>query len=333
MFLVTNRAIDRRASGLDRLRSIPSDCGPNELRVVEARRRDGRWAVRLLPDRADRHMTRVIRRAIKLPTGAPLRASQYAAAQTMAAARRSGRNVLLFVHGYNNNVRSVLDRMRRLEQLYGVIAIGFSWPANGGGNVIEEFNGLVSYRSDKRDARASAGAFDRMLVKMHTMLQSIDLDRRGNCPLRVSLLLHSMGNYLYKCVLSSSAYASRELMLFDNVVLCAADVNNAGHAEWVDRICVRNRVYVTINEDDYALRVSRLKFGDTQRARLGQWPHQLDSAQATYVHVTDRPGVGDSHTYFEGPAIENADVYRFFHDAMNGRRARMMNVDHAQDSA
>jgi len=321
MFIVTNRAIDASADGLEQFRNVPSERGPNELRVAKATRTGSNWQVKLLPDRLDGLRDRTARRVLNIAEATPRRAGHHAAARIIDDARRFGRNILLFVHGYNNDMRSMLERMHRLAELYDVEVIGFSWPANGGGNFIDDINGLISYQSDKRDARASAGAFDRLLAKMHELLQMIDPEQRERCPLTVNLLLHSMGNYLYKCVLSSSAYASPDLMLFDNVVLCAADVNNADHAEWIDRIRVRNRVYVTINEDDYALRASRMKFGDAQRARLGQWPHKLNSAQATYVNITDLPFVGDSHTYFEGPAIENADVQRFFHDALNGRRA------------
>lgn len=78
-----------------------------------------------------------------------------------AGARPNGRNLLLFVHGYNNDMTDVLDRAERLEQNFGVEVIVFSWPANGGG-----LHGVLSYKSDKRDALASVGAFNRVLEKL-----------------------------------------------------------------------------------------------------------------------------------------------------------------------
>ena len=45
----------------------------------------------------------------------------------------AGKNLLLFVHGYNNDMTDVLNRAEKLEMNYGVEVVFFSWPANGGG--------------------------------------------------------------------------------------------------------------------------------------------------------------------------------------------------------
>ena len=48
-------------------------------------------------------------------------------------------------------------------------------------------------------------------------------------------------------------------------------------------------LHITINEDDHALRVSRMKPGEQQLARLGHYVRGLDSRQAVYV---DNPPFG-----------------------------------------
>ena len=88
--------------------------------------------------------------------------------------------------------------------------------------------------------------------------------------------------------------------MFDNVVLAAADANNQRHANWVDLINVRHRVYVAINENDYALRASRMKLGDAQLARLGHYTRELNAERATYIDFTDTDRVGNAHSYFIG---------------------------------
>ena len=218
----------------------------------------------------------------------------------------------------------------------------FSWPANGGGA-----SGALDYKSDKKDARASIGALDRVLDKMGEYLQMLreeELERirddahhrfpndaetrdeflaraiQEDCPFRVSLMLHSMGNYLFKQLLKSTLYSADEL-LFDNVVMVAADTNNKRHREWIDRIEFRNRLYVTINENDSALKLSRMKGGSEQRARLGHFPYELDSRRAVYIDVTDASRVGDSHAYFEGDSLQNDIVRKFFNEALNGKVA------------
>src|SRR5262249_52410188 len=133
-----------------------------------------------------------------------------------------------------------------------------------------------------------------------------------------NLLFHSMGNYIYKNYMSSSTYSGNRLV-FDNVIMASADANNPGHPEWVDRIQCRKRGYITINENDIALRASRMKAGEEQQARLGHWPYNLDSRRAVYVNFTSADGVGDSHAYFEGdPVRKNPKVKGFFDTALNG---------------
>ena len=191
----------------------------------------------------------------------------------------------------------------------------------------------------------SVGAFDRAILKMDEYVQELNSERVArievdatvahgdnadawdghftaemmkDCPFTLNLVLHSMGNYIYKNYMSSTTYRGDKLV-FDNVVLAAADANNPGHAAWVDKIQCRKRVYVTINENDIALRASRMKAGEEQQARLGHWPYELDSRRAVYVNFTAAQEVGDSHAYFEGKAAEkNPEVFRFFGLALNG---------------
>lgn len=68
--------------------------------------------------------------------------------------------------------------------------------------------------------------------------------------------------------------------LFDNILLVAADTNNKAHESWVNKIVVQNRVYIVINEDDFALVASRAKLDDKQPARLGHFVQNLIAEQA-----------------------------------------------------
>ncbi|MFK7961973.1 MAG: alpha/beta hydrolase [Phycisphaerales bacterium] len=352
MFVITNRQLHAGRKGLARLGHRPNEAGPNELRVVQARRRGRSWSINILPDR----LTARYRTAIDLParptarernSGKEYFASHYAAQMIFDRVNPQergveGRNLVFFVHGYNNDLKAVLDRAEAFEQQYGVECLVFSWPANGGG-----LRGVTSYLSDKRDAQASAPAFNRVLEKMHDALVGYNNDsheriaRRAvsrfpndraeqlryvaermerRCPFRVTMVAHSMGNYVLKQALRTTTTAADRL-IFDNVVLAAADTNNLDHGLWVDRLNVRNRVYVTINEDDFALGASRMKIGDQQLARLGHSVSQLNSVRAFYVDFTGAPDVGRSHAYFEGSTAEHPAIRAFFHRAFNGERA------------
>jgi esterase/lipase superfamily enzyme len=339
MFIITNRRVVPGARGLDQLGSTVNEKGPNELRVARVTGRAGAWDLEILDDELDEAR----KREIGMDPSQPAYASQYAAFKTFERVRKQKKHLVLFVHGFNNDIEAVVSRCMSLERTYGVVTAAFSWPANGGGA-----RGVVDYLSDKSDARISAGALDRTLDKMHAYLrdysrrladlvrarahkkhaadhekrdEAITTECENACPFTINLMLHSMGNYLFKGVMESSAYRANRHLLFDNVLMVAADTNNHDHAEWVDRIPCRNRLYVTINEDDAALFASRAKIGEEQRERLGHSVNGLNSRQAVYVNFTDARHVRGSHAYFEGDALKNPTVKRFFALALNGDRA------------
>lgn len=348
MFLITNRAVDDTKKGIDALGDIPNPKGPLELRMAEATRHGKGWRVSILPDICTPAMLRsagIKPQQDAQGRAAPVYASRYVAYKLLLQLKaRHKKNkappaLALFVHGYNNDVAAVLDRAQGFEDLYGVEVVAFTWPANGGG-----IGGALSYRSDKRDALASVGAFDRAIVKLDQYLKEMNGERVARienaatgkhgddaaawdenfaremmreCPFTVNLILHSMGNYLFKHYMSSSTYSGNRLV-FDNIVMAAADANNAGHVGWVDRVQCRKRVYITINENDVALQASRMKAGEEQKARLGHWPYELDSRRAVYVNFTSAAKVGDSHAYFEGRPLQNASIRKFFRLALNG---------------
>lgn len=105
----------------------------------------------------------------------------------------------------------------------------------------------------------------------------------------------------------------------------AADANNKNHANWVERIDVRNRVNIVINEKDSALKASRIKPGDEQLARLGHYTNKLNSDNAYYIDITGVDHVGFEHTYFKGDAVKkNAALKQMFHERFNGRSVEQM---------
>ncbi len=251
-------------------------------------------------------------------------------------------HLLLYVHGFNNDLEAVLNRAEKLQHNFNVEVIIFSWPANGGG-----VKGVLSYKSDKADALASVGAFNRVLERLQLLVAKLNAeyvaeleqeteqkysqdaekwDRyfsravAARCPFTINLMLHSMGNYLYKHLLSSSVYSGNQL-IFDNIIMVAADTNNEDHARWVDKIQCRNRLYITLNEHDAALRASRMKMGEKQKARLGHYLRRLEAKTASYINFTDQPQVGNSHAYFEDNALHNPKVRHFFQLAFHGQSA------------
>jgi len=371
MFVVTNRNLEPERKGLEQFGPRVNSRGPNELRMVEVTRARGGWKVEIVPDKLDDDPEgRWCERAgiddawlqqMGFDPAQPVYGSSYVAKRVLdrvtpgrGGRGGSGRHLLVFVHGFNNDIKDVVERAAAFEKNYRVEVLAFSWPANGGGAT-----GVASYRSDKNDSKASVGALDRMLAKLNDMMRRFnaswvaqiiaraearhpdnaqaarELAARTidqGCPFTVNLVAHSMGNYLLKHMLLSTSSMGTGL-IFDNVVLASADTNNPEHALWVERIRARRRVFVTINENDSALRLSRMKLGETQLARLGHYPYELFARGTVYVDFTNAPKVADSHAYFEGLALENARIKRFFKEAFTGLDAeRQLAYDDARNA-
>lgn len=300
MYVVTNRNLQPNAEPRHRFGPNFNELGPNELRLAEANKIDGQWQVNILEDR----MTY---------DGREMWASEAAFLMAQHRMRDTKTNCLFFVHGFNTDFDSALESAYAIQQIYNIEVVLFTWPSNGGGA-----GGLLSYRDDKRDATLSVNALDRCLEKLiGYFTQYADLA----CKQRFSLAMHSMGNYLFKSLLKSSVYQG-ETLLFDNIVMLAADVNNYDHAKWVDRIQYRNRLIITINEDDTALFASRAKSGEQQKARLGHWLRNLTAEQATYLDFTGAQYVKKSHNYFSDESVlRNARIKKVFEIAFNGGKA------------
>jgi len=157
----------------------PNNLGPNELRLVKVIKRGSGYSTELLEDRLAPSEVEALKQRHALKTVDPLApwyASLRVACELMARAQQEQRHVLVYVHGYNNDMADVLKTAEELEALYKVIVIPFSWPANGGGPV----SGTAAYLDDKRDARVSTDALNRFVEKAefyHALLTESYRDR------------------------------------------------------------------------------------------------------------------------------------------------------------
>lgn len=355
MYLITNRSLSN-SNTIKAFGKKPNPSGPNELRLVKVEKRGNSWRVKALADKLTKAKVKELKTEFKLDIdiNSDWHSSLEVACQIFEKARTEKRAILFFVHGYNNDVSDVLKAADELESLYNVIAIPFTWPANGGGAI----SGTASYLSDKSDARASAGALNRTIGKIqsfHLMLTAglkkrlhkIAIRKHPNnpeaaaehfvsltekeCPVTINLLCHSMGNYVLKHTLTTNENNTSKLV-FDNICLVAADTNNQNHSDWVGKLDTRKRVYIAINENDGALRASRIKPGNEQRARLGHYTKELTSPNAHYIDLTKSDAVGSKHGYFKGDAIQsNANLKELFNQMFNGQTAEHL-LDYRTDN-
>jgi esterase/lipase superfamily enzyme len=300
MYVITNRNLQPNESPVKRFGENFNVLGPNELRLVEANKINGSWQVDVLPDRITYE-------------GQEMWASEAAFLQGQKRMCATSTHCLFFIHGFNTDFEGGLEIGHRIKELYKIEVVVFSWPSNGGG-----LSGVASYKADQRDAALSVNALDRCFEKLAAYFQK---HAATACGQKFSLAMHSMGNYLFKRLLQSSIYQG-ETLLFDNIILLSADVNNKDHAEWVDRVKHRNHLFITINEDDFALAAARAKDGEQQQARLGHWLKSLNSRNAFYINFTDAQFIEAAHNYFsDNDPLKNPRVKQFFQTAFNGGRA------------
>lgn len=298
IYLVTNRNVLRSKNNKEiGFGKVFNEKAPDELRLARVTGTPKNWKMEVIPEPRK---------------GNP--PSKKLFVELLKRMRKNNRHCLFFVHGFNNVVKDVVERCMNFQKAFDVEVIAFSWPADEG------LRGATNYRSQKHEAKLSVNALDRCLEKLNEYLTEYLMKNEGErCELTFNLALHSMGNYLLKNLMNSSVYEG-ETLIFDNVILMAADANNEDHAQWVDRLQHRTRIYITINENDQALAAAGLKFGKLQKARLGRYTKNLLSTKAVYLDFTHADGVGSKHAYFEGALLEdNTDIKDIFEKMFNGQ--------------
>lgn len=360
MYIVTNRAFSKVGGDTGyEFKDKLNPKGDKELRLFRATPIEGsdminnapnNWRIEIIPDRPQKSEFEDLEDGFIQPRSRRRFGSDLVAAEILTMLSAERRNIVLFVHGYNNTALDAVRRAWKIQEKYGVEVIVFTWPSNGGGSrFLEDLHGKLSYKSDKSDARSSIGALDRVLSRMHDLIMQLNKGvfseasdwakkhnphnaeerkrliaqylRKQSCPFNVSILAHSMGNYLYKKMLLSSDERLSRNIYFDNVILKAADANHSRHRERVEKINIRQRVYILINTNDSALGLSTRKVGDQQEPRLGNTIAHQNAANATYIDFTG--SIGDEHSYFtcEDITTDLRKLEVFFKSALNGENA------------
>lgn len=351
MYIVTNRKMSESVGGYEIFENTPNVKGSNELRLLKYE--DNVFT--LLDNELGIQKKTRLKEEFNLDIYEDENhyASLDVASKIFTTARKNNQQILVFTHGYNNDMKDTVTKALEIEDLYNVIVIVFSWPANGGGIV----TGTASYLSDKKDARSSAGALEQFFHKLHhyhILFTEAEVDKlwiqaqnkyKNNatkakeeyvklqeklCKVSINLLCHSMGNYLLKYTTMSSDMPL-SMPIFDNICLVAADVNNKEHKNWVEKIQVKNNLYVVINKSDAALAASRVKPGKGQLARLGHYRKSLNAQNATYIDVSNAENITGAHSYFTG--IDNDKLEAVFRKMFKGEDAESELVYQASNNS
>lgn len=164
----------------------------------------------------------------------------------------SNRDVLVFVHGFNNDLAYARMRLTQLvtDAGFGGVPVLFSWPSR---------LSMFAYGSDRESATAARDALEKLLA---------DLSRVEGVG-RVHVLAHSMGTWVAMEALRQNAIAGRPDLdgRLGEVMLAAPDLDLGVFAQQRARLRPDARISVFAARNDRALSLSQRIAGD--RARLG----------------------------------------------------------------
>jgi esterase/lipase superfamily enzyme len=187
-------------------------------------------------------------------------------------------DLLIYIHGYNVSWEEAVGSALSLEFMLNrkkksgekkVMVVLFTWPSDG------SIMPFAAYKSDRSDARDSAQAIGRGFLKMRDFLSGLkDNHPDGSmrpCHQSIHLLCHSMGNYVLQNSLKKLIGYSegpRLPRIFDNIFLCAADIDDDAMEKEdkmgrVHELCRHLTIY--FNNGDLGMYISDYTKGNPQR--------------------------------------------------------------------
>jgi pimeloyl-ACP methyl ester carboxylesterase len=183
-------------------------------------------------------------------------------------------DILFFVHGYNNDIKTVLWRTRTLQESLSAqgwkgLVIGFDWPSD---------NSTLNYLEDRYDASQVAQRLVEDALQIVVDAQFPTDSKVSPCTINVHLLGHSTGAYV---IMEAFASASKKGNLFKKpwrigqVAFIGGDVSSASlssYSDWAAPMYERIfRLTNYSNKFDKVLGVSNMKrLGIAPRAgRIG----------------------------------------------------------------
>jgi hypothetical protein len=224
-----------------------------------------------------------------------------------------GKPIVLFVHGRGKEPKKSLQggtfveghAVRKIERGYDCSVLMFNWDS--------AFPGFQIFDRTRPLANTIEGA--HQFFKVLTVLNSYFEANESRS--RPSLLVHSMGSIVIQNLVKAQNWPSNRL--FKSVVLSQPDADDTDHAEWLESIALKERVYVTFNRDDHVLARSNDDRAPGARP-LGLGTVQPLAPSAIYIDLTKMGTLGkkdDDHEVFaKGAMNDQLYVCEFFVQAL-----------------
>ena len=192
-------------------------------------------------------------------------------------------DILIFIHGYNNDQNIVMARYDRLTQDladvgYKGSVVAFDWPSG---------NMAMNYLEDRHDAKQTA------MQLVTDGIACLSAEQTPDCAINIHLLGHSTGAYVIREAfddaddtrLPNSAWTISQIALIGADVSCASMSEGNSSTDSLYRHCTRLTNYSSLF--DSALKLSNAKrLGTAPRAGRVGLPADAPS-KAVNVECTD----------------------------------------------
>lgn len=267
----------------------------------------------ITPESPGRHFT--------LGRPKPLEQQDITAAVTHQIAGRQGlgRDVLVFVHGFNTSRDEAAFRLAQIVEDTGFngLPVLFTWPSR---------ESMWGYGADKEGATASRDALESMLVDLGA---NADVNR-------VHVLAHSMGTWLAMESLRQAAIGGRGDLggKIGAVMLAAPDLDLDVFQSQIARLGRADNISLFVASDDRALAVSSRIAGARARVGaldLGNKEHR-DTVASLGVRVYDMTGSKGADYFRHGTFAEAPQIVKVIGSRLKEAPVREASAAQAQQA-
>jgi hypothetical protein len=209
------------------------------------------------------------------------------------------RDFLIFVNGHGKNFERNLGRGFLLDERYQINVILFEWPTD---------NRTLS--QTVRNARKVTPNFAGFVTEFHQIRNQYFSESHA------SVIFHSMGNQIARNLAKSKKPDVNKNKIFDNLALNAAAVSQCGHAHWVEKLKIQDRIYIISNKSDYPLHGVWLLRKTIPLGMKAKSPHAKNAVYIDFSLVA-----GEAHNYYAGRSDlekNNQHAYDFYHTLFHG---------------
>ena len=234
----------------------------------------------------------------------------------------------IWVHGDGQSFLLSMKRALEIQYLHRVNFIVFAWPTKA-----PDKGPIGNFKNSMDNARLTSPYFRELFLALQDYRKK---PADGSGDEKLSILIHSLGNYALKLALEKGLLADLKPDLFDNIILNAPAVESEGHNKWVEELDLQERIYVCYNDEDINLEGLRVisSFG----VQLGERPVGPLAGNATYFDFTQsvgsRTNTGATHSYYYAliPRLSE-NIRGIYYDLLHGKEINTDNSERLEHTA